>query len=42
MEAYEVTGERGYLDVALSSADFVMNDLHRVECQEASCFLTVR
>ena len=28
----QVTGERRYLDVALSSADFVMNDLHRAEC----------
>lgn len=38
MEAYEVTGERGYLDVALSSADFVMNDLHRAECRGGFLF----
>lgn len=29
MEAYEITGEQRYLDVALSSAEFVLNDLHR-------------
>lgn len=29
MEAYEITGERRYLDAALSSAEFVMQDLHR-------------
>ncbi len=29
MEAYEVTGERRYLDVALTSAEFVLQDLHR-------------
>ncbi len=31
MEAYEVTGEKQYLDVALSSAEFVRQDLHRTE-----------
>lgn len=30
-EAYEVTGNGLYLDAALSSADFVLNDLHRSE-----------
>lgn len=30
-EAYEVTGNRLYLDAALSSADFVLKDLHRSE-----------
>ena len=30
-EAYEVTGNRLYLDMALSSADFVLKDLHRSE-----------
>lgn len=30
-EAYEVTGNRLYLDTALSSADFVLKDLHRSE-----------
>ncbi len=29
MEAYEVTGRKDWLDVALSAADFVVNDLHR-------------
>lgn len=31
MEAYEVTGEKEYLDVALSAANFVINDLHRID-----------
>ena len=31
MDAYEVTGKREYLDVALSSAKFVMRDLNRTE-----------
>ena len=31
MEAYELTGENHYLDVALTSAEFVMQDLHRYE-----------
>ncbi len=31
MDAYEVTGEKKYLDVALSAAEFVMNDLHKAE-----------
>ena len=29
MEAYEVTKEKRYLDIALSAADFVIKDLHR-------------
>ena len=29
MDAYEVTGENRYLDIALSSAEFVKQDLHR-------------
>jgi rhamnogalacturonyl hydrolase YesR len=29
MDAYEITGKQDYLDVALSSAEFVLNDLHR-------------
>lgn len=28
MDAYEVTGEKKYLEVALDSANFIMNDLH--------------
>ncbi len=31
MEAYEVTNEKPYLDIALSAAEFVMNDLHRAD-----------
>ena len=31
MDAYEVTKEKKYLDIALSAADFVMKDLHRAE-----------
>lgn len=31
MEAYEVTGNKEYLEVALTSADFVIKDLHRTE-----------
>ena len=31
MEAYELTGEKRYLDVALSAAEFVMQDLHRYD-----------
>lgn len=31
IDAYEVTGEKEYLDIALSSADFVMKDLHRTD-----------
>lgn len=29
IDAYEVTGEKKYLDVALTAAEFVMKDLHR-------------
>lgn len=32
-QAYEVTGNQLYLDTALSSADFVMKDLHRTDCK---------
>lgn len=31
MQAYEVTGNKKYLDVALTSAEFVRQDLHRTE-----------
>lgn len=31
MEAYEVTKNQKYLDIALSAADFVIKDLHRTE-----------
>lgn len=38
MEAYEVTGNKKYLDVALTSADFVLKDLHRNEYKEGFLF----
>lgn len=38
MEAYEVTGEKMYLDVALTSADFVKEDLHRSKCNDGFLF----
>lgn len=31
MEAYEVTKEKSYLDLSLTSAEFVMQDLHRYD-----------
>ena len=38
MEAYEVTGRKEYIDVALSSAAFVIKDLHRTEYGEGFFF----
>ena len=38
MDAYELTKEQRYLDVALSSAEFVLNDLHRTECNGGFLF----
>lgn len=38
MEAYEVTGEKKYLDVALTAAEFVKEDLHRHKCEEGFIF----
>lgn len=38
ISAYEVTGNKDYLDVALSSAQFVINDLHRTLCDEGFLF----
>ena len=38
MDAYEVTKRQDYLDVALSSAEFVMKDLRRVECNRGFLF----
>lgn len=37
-DAYEVSGENKYLDVALSAAEFVMKDLHRAECEGGFLF----
>lgn len=36
MEAYEITGQPVYLDLALTSADFVMKDLHRHNMDDGS------
>lgn len=38
MEAYEETGEKKYLDVALTAAEFVKEDLHRYKCEEGFLF----
>lgn len=38
MDAYEVTGNKRYLDIALSSADFVVKDLHRTELKDGFLF----
>lgn len=38
IDAYEITGTREYLDVALSSAQFVMQDLHRTPYGEGFLF----
>lgn len=38
MSAYEITGNKEYLDVALSAAQFVIHDLHRTQCDEGFLF----
>lgn len=38
MEAYELTKEQRFLDVALTSAEFVKEDLHRHQCEEGFLF----
>lgn len=38
MSAYEVTGNKEYLDVALSSAEFVIHDLHRTPYKNGFLF----
>lgn len=38
MEAYEVTGNNKYLNIALSSAEFVIHDLHRYTCDGGFLF----
>lgn len=38
MEAYEATGDKRYLDVALTSAKFVKEDLHRYQCEDGFLF----
>ncbi len=36
--AYEILGEKKYLDVARSTCDFIMNDLNRDENENTLCF----
>lgn len=38
MEAYEITKNQEYLDVALSAANFVIEDLHRTEYKDGFLF----
>ena len=38
MDAYELTGKRDYLELALSSADFVVKDLHRTDYKDGFLF----
>lgn len=38
MEAYELTGQKEWLDTALSSAEFVTRDLHRTPMEEGFLF----
>lgn len=37
-EAYEITGRKDLLDMALSAGEFVMKDLHRYECKVGFLF----
>lgn len=38
IDAYEVTKEKRYLDIALSAADFVLQDLHKAACNAGFLF----
>ena len=38
MEAYEITREKRFLEIALSAAHFVINDLHRTEYKDGFLF----
>lgn len=38
ISAYEITGEKKYLETALSSAQFVIKDLHRTSCNNGFLF----
>ena len=38
MDAYEVTKDQKYLDIALSSANFIIKDLHRTQCNGGFLF----
>lgn len=37
-QAYEITHQKAYLDIALSTAQFVLHDLHRTLCQQGFLF----
>jgi rhamnogalacturonyl hydrolase YesR len=38
MDAFEITQNNKYLDIALSCADFIIKDLHRTECNGSFLF----
>ena len=38
MESFEITGEKKYLEIALSAANFVIKDLHRSEYKDGFLF----
>lgn len=38
MEAFEITGEKKYLEIALSAANFVIKDLHRSDYKDGFLF----
>jgi hypothetical protein len=38
LEAYKITENTGYLDTAISSADFILNDLHRTDFKNGFLF----
>lgn len=38
IDAYELTGEKSYLDIALTSTEFVKEDLHRHKCEDGFLF----
>lgn len=38
MEAFEITGEKKYLEIALSAANFIINDLHRSNYKDGFLF----
>ena len=38
LEAFEITRDKRYLDSAVSSAKFIINDLHRSQCKEGFLF----
>ena len=38
MESFEITGEKKYLEIALSAANFIINDLHRSNYKDGFLF----